>query len=97
MAFVEFGGSKPEISGGVESEMSIEEELPSDKDSLYQELIALEGKRYSLEKSYKELEKSYHTGFLDDIDYTTRSAELRGNLEEITSRINKIRRVISTL
>ncbi|MFX1360638.1 MAG: hypothetical protein ACFE8T_09890, partial [Promethearchaeota archaeon] len=36
-----------------------EEELPTDKDSLYQELIALEGKRYSLEKDFKELDTNY--------------------------------------
>ena len=60
-AFVGFGFTKPEITSDDESEKSIEEELPSDKDSLYQELIALEGKRYSLEKNYKDLEKSYQT------------------------------------
>jgi len=97
VSFVGFGVSKPEVNIPEESEYSTVEELPSDKDSLYQELIALEGKRYSLEKSFKEIEKSYGTGSITDIIYNIQSDELRGKLDKITSRINKIRRVISSL
>ena len=97
VSFVGFGDSKPEVSIPEEYEISTGEELPSDKDSLYQELIALEGKRYSLEKSFKEIEKSYGTGSINDIEYNKQSDELRGKLDNITSRINKIRRVISSL
>lgn len=95
--FVEFGSPVPEISNYEESETIAVEDLPSDKDSLYQELIALEGKRYSLEKNFKEIEKSYSAGSFSDIEYNKRSEELRGKLDIITSRINKIRRVISSL
>jgi len=95
--FIEFGGSKPEINSYNESETSMTEPLPKDKDSLYQELIALEGKRYSLEKNFNEIEKSYNTGSINDSEYQNRSEELREKLDNITSRINKIRRVISSL
>ncbi|UCC18967.1 MAG: hypothetical protein JSV62_12785 [Promethearchaeota archaeon] len=97
MPFVDFGGTEPEISSHLESEIETEEELPSDKDSLYQELIALEGKRYSLEKSFKELERSYSTGSIDDFEYKNQSDELRQKLNSITSKINKIRRVIASI
>ncbi|MCK4779256.1 MAG: CdvA-like protein, partial [Candidatus Lokiarchaeota archaeon] len=97
VSFVGFGDSKPEVSIHEEYENSTGEELPSDKDSLYQELIALEGKRYSLEKSFKEIEKSYTSGSINDIEYNKQSDELRGKLDNITSRINNIRRVISSL
>jgi len=95
--FVGFKASDSKISSYTEPEPDIEEELPSDKDSLYQELIALEGKRYSLEKTFKELEKTYSTGSIDDSKYKKQGEELRGRLNGITSKINKIRRVISSL
>ncbi len=97
VSFVGFGDSKSEVSIHEEYENSTGEELPSDKDSLYQELIALEGKRYSLEKSFKEIEKSYTTGSINDIEYNKQKEDLRRKLDNITSRINKIRRVISSL
>ena len=91
MPFVEFGATK------IEDSISTTDELPADKDALYQELIALEGRRYSLEKSFKDLEKRYHKGNIDDFEYKTQSDDLKFKLNEITSRINKIRRVISGL
>ena len=97
MPFVDFGDSKAEISGFPESETISEEELPTDKDSLYQELIALEGKRYSLEKTFKELERGYTAGSIDDFEYKKQSDDLRQKLNGITSKINKIRRVIASL
>ncbi|MFX0022430.1 MAG: hypothetical protein ACFE9S_08880 [Candidatus Hermodarchaeota archaeon] len=97
MAFVGFNDSQSEISSFTEPETEVEEELPSDKDSLYQELIALEGKRYSLEKTFKEVEKSYSAGSIDDNEYKNQSDQLRGRLNGITSKINRIRRVISSM
>lgn len=91
MPFVEFGATK------IEDSISTTDELPADKDALYQELIALEGRRYSLEKSFKDLEKRYHKGNIDDFEYKIQSDDLKFKLNEITSRINKIRRVISGL
>lgn len=91
MPFVDFGATK------VEDSISTTDELPADKEALYQELIALEGRRYSLEKSFKDLEKRYHKGNIDDFEYKSQSDDLKFKLSEITSRINKIRRVIAGL
>lgn len=97
MPFVVFGPDEPEIGTQEESTSISSEELPTDKDTLYQELIALEGRRYSLEKNFKEVEKSYNMGSIDDFDYKNRSDDLNSKLDEITSRINKIRRVIASM
>ena len=71
--------------------------LPKDKDTLYQELIALEGRRYSLEKSYKDLSNNYGSGGIDEYEFNTRSEGLKNQLDDISSRITKIRRIIASL
>ncbi len=71
--------------------------LSNDKDTLYQELIALEGKRYSLERSFKDLEKDYNKGSISELDFKDKNNSLKNQLNAITSRINKIRSLISTL
>ncbi|MFX1313508.1 MAG: hypothetical protein ACFFHD_12995 [Promethearchaeota archaeon] len=96
MSFVNFKAAEPENMNEEESLPTLED-LPTDKDSLYQELIALEGRRYSLEKDFKEIEKSYTFGSIDDVDYSKQSDMLKKKLNDITSRINKIRRVIASL
>jgi len=73
------------------------DELPKDKDSLYQELIALEGRRYSLEKTFKELERSFNGGSVADFEYKNRSEDLKNKQDDITSRINRIRRLIASM
>lgn len=80
----------------VETEKAIEE-LPKDKDTLYQELIALEGRRYSLEKNYKDLSNNYGSGIIDEFEFNSRSEGLKNQLDEISSRITKIRRIIASL
>jgi hypothetical protein len=71
--------------------------LSNDKDTLYQELIALEGKRYSLERNFKDLEKDYNKGSISELDFKNKNSNLKNQLNTITSRINKIRGLISTL
>ncbi len=71
--------------------------LPKDKDTLYQELIALEGRRYSLEKNYKDLSNSYGSGGIDEYEFNSRSEGLKNQLDDISSRITKIRRIIASL
>ena len=93
--FVEFGSI--ETSTAEEYTSGSLEELPKDKDSLYQELIALEGRRYSLEKTFKELERSYNSGSIADLEYKNRSEDLKNDQDEITSRINRIRRIIASM
>ena len=96
MPFVDFGSDETEIDSQDSTSIS-SEELPTDKDTLYQELIALEGRRYSLEKNFKEIEKSYNMGSIDDFEYKTQGEDLKNKLDDITSRINRIRRVIASM
>ena len=71
--------------------------FPDDKDALYQELIALEGKRYAIEKGYKELETSYNRGSISDLQFKRSNEEINAKMQEITTRINTIRSLISRL
>ena len=92
--FVDFNSSKkteatPKFTSG--------DELSDNKDTLYQELIALEGRRYSLEKNFKELDKLYNKGSIADSRYKNESDSLKTKLSDITSRIYQIRRIISSL
>jgi len=97
LPFVEFGSTESQTNTAEEYTSDSLEELPKDKDSLYQELIALEGRRYSLEKTFKEIEKSYNGGSIADLEYKNRSEDLKNEQDEITSRINRIRRVIASM
>ncbi len=96
ITFTPFGFNTTEPSDDDISSINIED-LPRDKDSLYQELIALEGKRYSLERSFKALETSYQEGTINDQEYKSRSNKLKGRLVEISLKINEIRKLISSL
>lgn len=73
------------------------EALPKDKDSLYQQLIAFEGRRYSLEKAYKDLTKNYSIGKVDEFEFNNQSENLKQILNEVSSSITEIRRIISSL
>jgi len=73
------------------------EALPKDKDSLYQQLIAFEGRRYSLEKAYKDLTKNYSNGKIDEFEFNNQSENLKQILNEVSSSITEIRRIISSL
>jgi hypothetical protein len=85
-----------ETSGIYEASDSIEE-LPTDKDSLYQELIALEGRRYSLERKYKDVDSRYQKGSIGDSEYKKQNMEIKNQLASITNKINRIRRIIATI
>jgi hypothetical protein len=50
-----------------------------------------------LERTFKEIEKSYNIGSIDDFEYKTQGEDLKKKLEDITSRINRIRRVIASM
>lgn len=94
-SFVNFGNLSPEKEPTPQHPAG--DELSDNKDTLYQELIALEGRRYSLEKNFKELDSRYNKGSLGDAQYKSESDNLKTKLGEITSRIYKIRRIISSL
>jgi hypothetical protein len=97
LPFVGFESTKSKTSTAEEYDPDGIDELPKDKDSLYQELIALEGRRYSLEKTFKELERSYTGGSIADLEYKNRSDDLKNKQDGISSRINKIRRLIASM
>jgi hypothetical protein len=71
--------------------------LAKDKDTLYQELIALEGRRYSLEKSYKDLSSGYGRGVIDEYEFNNKGQTLKKQIDEIGTRISTIRRNIASL
>jgi len=90
--FTPLPAKKAPVASRIESET-----LPTDKDTLYQDLIALEGRRYALEKAYKDLSKNFEEGKIDDYQFTNQSEGLKNNLDDISSKIAKIRATISTL
>ncbi len=73
------------------------EELPKDKDILYQELIALEGKRYSLEKTLNKLENRYEKGTIDESTFRNQIEKLQVTLGKITNRIGDLRGIIKSI
>ena len=95
MPFIDF--NKADISVDSTFDSSNLNGLTDDKDTLYQELIALEGKRYSLERNFKDLETSFKKGSMPETEFKSQNNNLKTKMNEITSRINKIRRLISSL
>jgi len=71
--------------------------LPKDKDSLYQDLIALEGKRYSLERSLKQLQQDLVEKTVDEHEFENRSSDLKAKMKKISISINTIRKNIAQL
>jgi hypothetical protein len=95
MPFINFNeGSK---NAEPELEAPSLDALSNDKDALYQELIALEGRRYSLERNFKDVEKNYNKGSISEADFKRQNNILKKQLNEITTRINNIRNIISSL
>ena len=95
MPFIDF--NKADVSMESTFDSPNLDNLSDDKDTLYQELIALEGKRYSIERSFKDLEKGFNKGSMSNSEFKNQNIDLKTKMDEITSRINKIRRLISSL
>ncbi|TET01414.1 MAG: hypothetical protein E3J90_03270 [Promethearchaeota archaeon] len=95
MPFIDF--NKVDVSMESSFDSPNLDNISDDKDTLYQELIALEGKRYSLERSFKDLEKGFNKGSIPESEFKKQNNGLKTKMNEITSRINKIRRLISSL
>jgi hypothetical protein len=95
MPFIDF--NKVDVSMESNFDSPNLDNISDDKDTLYQELIALEGKRYSLERSFKDLEKGFNKGSIPESGFKKQNNDLKTRMNEITSRINKIRRLISSL
>jgi len=95
MPFIDF--NKVDVSVESTFDSPRLDNISDDKDTLYQELIALEGKRYSLERGFKDIERGFNKGSMSDSEFKNQNNDLKTKLSEITSRINKIRRLISSL
>ena len=95
MPFIDFNNSNARVQPDLETPNL--DNLSDDKDALYQELIALEGVRYKLERNFKDVEKNYNKGSISEADFKRQNNILKKQLNEITSRINNIRGLISSL
>ena len=63
-----------------------------DPETLYQELISLEGKRYSIERSIRDLKTDRENGVLTDQEYKEKISQLLDKLQTISKRIEEIRK-----
>ncbi|NVM56299.1 MAG: hypothetical protein HWN66_21560 [Candidatus Helarchaeota archaeon] len=66
----------------------------SDPEILYQELISLEGKRYSIERSIRDLKTDRENGILSDQEYKEKLSQLLNKLQTISKRIEVIRETL---
>jgi hypothetical protein len=68
-----------------------------DKNQLYQELIALEGKKYAIEKSRADYRSKHEKGLISDGNYAAQLDRFKFDLNYISKKINEIRQRIQTL
>ena len=68
-----------------------------DKAQLYQELIALEGKKYAIEKSRKDFRAKHEKGLISDGNYAAQLDRFKFDLQYNSKKINDIRQRIQTL
>lgn len=71
--------------------------LPETKDGLYQSLIALEGKRYSIERAKKDARSELDKGAMNEAQYQARLVGFKNELDTIAERINIIREKLKML
>ena len=67
---------------------------PLSKDELYQELIALEGKKYAIEKTRKKIKVKHEKGDLTNAQFITATDRIKYDLEHISGKINDAREKI---
>ena len=65
-----------------------------DPETLYQELIGLEGKRYSIERSIRDLKTDRENGTIGDHEYKEKLSQFVDRLQKISKRIDIIREKI---
>jgi len=68
-----------------------------DKTQLYQELIALEGKKYAIEKSRNEFRGKHEKGLISDGNYAAQLDRFKYDLQYLSKKINEIRQRIQTM
>jgi len=62
------------------------------KDELYQELIALQGKKFAIEQRRKDMRQKHEKGMINDIEYKTAIERLRYEIDNVSQKINTIRK-----
>ncbi|NHI91390.1 MAG: hypothetical protein EAX96_02730 [Candidatus Lokiarchaeota archaeon] len=62
-----------------------------DQDKLYQELITLEGKKYSLERNLRDIKSIFESGALTESQYKSQYNEKLNELKGISQKIDNIR------
>jgi hypothetical protein len=75
------------------SEVDVET-LPDTKDGLYQALIALEGKRYAIERARKDLRADLDKGIIKPPAYEEKLVDLKAEMDKIADKIKDIREKI---
>ncbi len=70
------------------------ETLPDTKDGLYQALIALEGKRYAIERARKDLRADLDKGIIKAPAYEGKLVDLKAEMDKIADKIKEIREKI---
>ncbi|MHA1264258.1 MAG: hypothetical protein ACTSRS_03405 [Candidatus Helarchaeota archaeon] len=83
-----------EVAGTGSAELSTSTDTPADAETLYQELISLEGKRYSIERSIRDLKTDRENGILSDQEYKQKLSGLLEKLQKISKRIDAIRETL---
>lgn len=86
---IEFEVEEEEEETEIAEVSSLGEEV--DPETLYQELINLEGKRYSLERSIRDLKRDRESGKISDNEYKSKLNKLVQDLQSISKRIEQIR------
>jgi len=64
---------------------------PGDAEVLYHELISLQGKRYGLERSIKELKALHQSGSMTEAEYKQKLSAKLEELKKISAKIERIR------
>ncbi|MHA1338567.1 MAG: hypothetical protein ACTSRZ_02385 [Promethearchaeota archaeon] len=67
------------------------------KDELYQELIALQGKKFAIERRRKDMRQKHEKGMISDIEYKTAIERLRYEIDNISQKINDIRKRLQVI
>ncbi|MHA1998151.1 MAG: hypothetical protein ACTSU9_08540, partial [Promethearchaeota archaeon] len=73
------------------------ENLPETRDGILQSLIALEGKRFSLERAKKDIKDELENGIINQKEYEKRLLRLKNELDEIVDKINVLREKIKKI
>ncbi|MFX1451190.1 MAG: hypothetical protein ACFFCM_10135 [Promethearchaeota archaeon] len=81
--------SVPELDAIVPEPIEVPES--DDPEALYHELISLQGKRYGLERSIKDLKALHQSGSITENEYKQKLSSKLNDLKKISAKIERIR------